>query len=630
MASMGDLISYATSQSEYSNLLSSDLFGIISVKNYGAEGDGTTDDTTAINTAIAALSSNSGGFLYFPTGIYYISSEIELDDDISVICADNVKFIDTAYRTSPHRFFTATSKTNVHFYGGYFYGNNTDYARYTDSAFADESDGFSNGCCLYFESVTNGSIRNVKTKYVWESIVMKTCTDCMIEDCETDHYDGTNTETGIFLAGCTNTHVNRCHVINGGDGALFIYNGTHCSIKNSHLENTGSHYNAGSGIESCEHCVLENVRVYGAFAGFILAESVRHGVVKNCLAENCHVGYMVSPYGIGVAGGDVIIDGCSSIKHQTIGAISYPVCGYYIQYSGVSTNYMTRRIKIVNSYFGRSNAGIGIIADVPAGVLSDQIIVSNNVFEAAGYYNIDGVTYNTSADILNFTGVREAVISGNTFAIQTTSNFPSPQIDFIRCYNSIFSNNIVLVGGDNIQVNVDSDCIRMKINNNIFTGSKTGGYLVLQIAGTLHQINNNSFAGTGTIMSLTNLTKSMICNNNAPDASSDAEFITSLATTTTTTIKHNNGYSVESDEINGTVAWDPGNLVDGAGETKSLTVTGAALGDFVLVAAPYDLQDMICTAYVQATDTVEIRLQNETGGDKDLGSGTWKVKVIKT
>jgi len=76
--------------------------------------------------------------------------------------------------------------------------------------------------------------------------------------------------------------------------------------------------------------------------------------------------------------------------------------------------------------------------------------------------------------------------------------------------------------------------------------------------------------------------------------------------------------------------WDPPNLVDGAGETSgSITVTDAELGDFVIVAAPYDLQDCIAHAYVQAADTVEIRLQNESGGAIDLASGSWKVRVIK-
>jgi hypothetical protein len=79
----------------------------------------------------------------------------------------------------------------------------------------------------------------------------------------------------------------------------------------------------------------------------------------------------------------------------------------------------------------------------------------------------------------------------------------------------------------------------------------------------------------------------------------------------------------------GSVTWDPASLGDGAGETSAgITVTGAALGDFVIVSAPYDLQDCIAIGYVQAANTVEIRLQNESTGTRDLASGTWRVRVI--
>jgi hypothetical protein len=78
-----------------------------------------------------------------------------------------------------------------------------------------------------------------------------------------------------------------------------------------------------------------------------------------------------------------------------------------------------------------------------------------------------------------------------------------------------------------------------------------------------------------------------------------------------------------------TFTFDPTSLADAAGETKSVTATGAALGDFVLLSAPYDLQDITATAYVQAADTVEVRLQNEGGATVDLASGTWTVLVLR-
>ena len=45
----------------------------VSVKDFGAVGDGTTDDTVAIQAALTQLSSNTN--LYFPAGVYLLASQ---------------------------------------------------------------------------------------------------------------------------------------------------------------------------------------------------------------------------------------------------------------------------------------------------------------------------------------------------------------------------------------------------------------------------------------------------------------------------------------------------------------------------------------------------------------------------
>lgn len=52
------------------------LSDVFSVKDYGATGNGTTDDRTFINNAIAAAVTNGGGTVYFPAGTYRITAEI--------------------------------------------------------------------------------------------------------------------------------------------------------------------------------------------------------------------------------------------------------------------------------------------------------------------------------------------------------------------------------------------------------------------------------------------------------------------------------------------------------------------------------------------------------------------------
>jgi len=80
--------------------------------------------------------------------------------------------------------------------------------------------------------------------------------------------------------------------------------------------------------------------------------------------------------------------------------------------------------------------------------------------------------------------------------------------------------------------------------------------------------------------------------------------------------------------ISGSAVYDAANLIDAAGVTTTVTATGAALGDFVLVAHSVDLAGISVTGYVSAADTVTVRFQSESGGAIDLASGIIRVRVL--
>lgn len=63
-----------------------DNMRIFNVLDYGAVGDGVTDDTTAIKNAILACKSNGGGIVYFPktANEYIVSDTLSLDGNIFV------------------------------------------------------------------------------------------------------------------------------------------------------------------------------------------------------------------------------------------------------------------------------------------------------------------------------------------------------------------------------------------------------------------------------------------------------------------------------------------------------------------------------------------------------------------
>lgn len=80
--------------------------------------------------------------------------------------------------------------------------------------------------------------------------------------------------------------------------------------------------------------------------------------------------------------------------------------------------------------------------------------------------------------------------------------------------------------------------------------------------------------------------------------------------------------------LTGGKTYDAGSLVDAAGELTTVSVPGAALGDFAMASLGVDVQGITVTAYVSAADTVTVRLQNESGGALNLASTTLAVCVL--
>lgn len=80
--------------------------------------------------------------------------------------------------------------------------------------------------------------------------------------------------------------------------------------------------------------------------------------------------------------------------------------------------------------------------------------------------------------------------------------------------------------------------------------------------------------------------------------------------------------------LEGSAVWDPTAIADGNEIAQEIVVTGAALGDFVLVSFSLDVADLALVAAVTAADTVTASLLNNTGGSINLGSGTVRARVL--
>lgn len=73
---------------------------------------------------------------------------------------------------------------------------------------------------------------------------------------------------------------------------------------------------------------------------------------------------------------------------------------------------------------------------------------------------------------------------------------------------------------------------------------------------------------------------------------------------------------------------DPAVFVDNESQEINVTVTGAKVGDFVLVAPGVDLTEATFSAYVSANDTVTIVISMTGGDTNNVASSTWNIVVL--
>jgi len=79
-----------------------------------------------------------------------------------------------------------------------------------------------------------------------------------------------------------------------------------------------------------------------------------------------------------------------------------------------------------------------------------------------------------------------------------------------------------------------------------------------------------------------------------------------------------------------TVNINPAALTVNQSVTTIFAAAQAALGDFVLASAPYDLVDVTATAYVLDAGNIEVVVHSgDNVSNADLAAGDWKVLLIK-
>lgn len=183
----------------------SKLKEFVSVKDFGAKGDGTTNDTVAIQSALTALRIAGGGELFFPAGTYIITSSLYVGSKTRLRGVGRASLIKaSASYTGTNTGVEAT--TNCQMLQNYNHAAST----LTDEDISVEDLAFDwNGItivgggahCIAFRYVNRVVVRNVYATGGENVTALRACRDTTTEacvglnqtNCYFDHWDGAGT-----------------------------------------------------------------------------------------------------------------------------------------------------------------------------------------------------------------------------------------------------------------------------------------------------------------------------------------------------------------------------------------------------------------------------------------------------
>jgi hypothetical protein len=537
----------------------------VKVVPYGAAGDGTTDDATALQAALTACP--DGGAVYFPRGTYKTTAgltvsgkSIKLYGEGTVSLANTGAAVFLLTLTSCPAVtvegltFTSTRTTNLH-------GNTGATAQ-----------------GIVADTCGSVTIQHNTISYRTDAIRCVSCTSARVFN-NTCFNLG---EEGVVITGCGNAAVAFNNIYNhNGDGIL---------IK----QNTGS-----GPVQVAFNDIHDGVNTFGYSA------EIGGGVTNNDevlgAASSYHdlsiIGNRIwnTKYGVGLTDASRFV-----IANNTIRTVNQQGIIVY----GSTTNNPSLNTQELGSITGNVieaalQGGIHVISG--SGITCRWCQITGNVIDAVGDSGTNIDAPGLAADDCTITGnrVRNSYIilsaarcdvTGNTFDTSprwvSTGNNPSIKLTGTGMFNS----NRYTDGYGLIRIIDYEGTIQ---NNYIVTGNTNW----LRVQGT--------FAN-----------KLDIRGNVVPTA-------------TGVDLQVGSGWAVRTVKniitFYGSTTVTGGSVAAGATTTITATVSGALTGDVVSVSGSVDMVGVTATAWVSSTDTVTIRLQNPTASPVSWASIVFRV-----
>ncbi len=715
------------------------LRDVVSVKDFGAVGDGVADDTAEINAALAS----GAKMVYIPAGTYKVSATLNVPVNVSIVGdGPNASIIDgsaatyanltsgyhinvaagtwtalpalttnpvagasslvfasapsvtrgdiiciynptngswsgfrTYYRAGEYQRVAGVSGSTVTTQGS-LYANyvaaNVNLYRLTNPSTASIS-----GIKLLGLADTGNPVTGINTTgtvdFVFENVVVTGCSyaciainqawNCTVTacSCQDDAASSFSGDYGLVVSNSTGVHVDGGtyyavrHAISTGGGTGIGAVPNRMVRYSSILAMTGSTTTVGA-LDfhgNCEHCVVTGCTIDGGMVvggdhitidGNTIIGRGSSDVLIYCaelkgtnlsITDNLMQSYYVGASGRGaffdiggnstVITSDTVNGGTIAIGNNTMDWMSSSTAGQpWVRINNSSYTGTDISIAIEGNAITAAGLGGTAIVECQSGVTGRYMDISvfNNATRNCGLVRTRHVTAASSC-------ASNVIISSNMVVNATASIaygiFVQQAIDSATITNNVINGCSSFAAA--VTATTATGTVTISGNTiidglNVATGSSTTNADIIVSGATNVACMNNVF-GTADAnrdygMSFDAVAALLLRDNTAWQPTNTGTYFNAITAYLPGSI------------LSGSATYNPPNLVDGAGDTTTVTVTGAALGDLVeCVSFSLDLQGITVTGYVSAANTVSVRFQNESGGTLDLGSGTLLVRVRK-
>ena len=271
-----------------------DYLPVIDVTNHGVVGDGTTDNTDAINALLQA-----GGNIYFPAGVYYCSGKLDVSEQYTRIQGagrgTTIKFNGDGFNVTNFYIEICDLSMTTNKKGGYGINTNKSYCKFHDLWFFD-------GTESYFNNFIIGSADNE----VWFDIIE----NIFINDTNTTSTNG----TAFTMTSTVNNLLNNIVIHSKDVGFTFNkdksagYSTDGCQINNSNITTC----NTGVALEGCSAVYFNNTifdQIIKLVFNYISAEHCYFNACYLSGGTNSSTSFVVGRI---TDSNNVMLDGCES------------------------------------------------------------------------------------------------------------------------------------------------------------------------------------------------------------------------------------------------------------------------------------------------------------------------------